>query len=144
MDQATLASFPATFTVEVDGKATPLRDVPFVKDAPDLHTLIKNGYEAHREVGARIPLKTDGKPESIEAWRKTNIPTLQKAGLLRTPPSTPEEYGIKKPEGDNPGLVWNEEKGKAFANLLHKHGASKELAEELLKFNQENMAEQAS
>jgi hypothetical protein len=117
--------------VEQDGKTVPLRDVPFVKDTPDLVTFAKRGFEAHREIGSRIPVKVS-KPEEVQAWRKEHLPKLYTAGILEAPPGKPEEYGIAKPEKIPDGFGWNDELSKELATTLHKHGAPKGLAAELL------------
>ena len=137
LDDSLLSQLPDTLTVDLDGKAVPLREAPFVKEAPDFPTFVKTAFDAHREVGARIPIKHDGKPESIEAWRKTHIPTLQKAGLLRTPPASLEEYGVTKPEEVPEGLVWDDDRAKKFAGVLHKYGVPKEIVPELMALNVE-------
>jgi hypothetical protein len=134
LDAATL---PDTLTVDVEGKATPLRDTSFVREAPDLATLVKAGYDAHREVGARIPIKTDGKPESIAEWRKTHLPNIYKAGLLDAPPATPADYGLVKPDNMPAGLEWNDERASKYAGVLHKFGIPKAAVPELMALHVE-------
>lgn len=98
---------PDTYTVEVDGKPMPLRDVPFVKEAKDLGGLIKTGYDAHREVGARVRIPNkEAKPEERTAF----LGKLYEQGLLEAPPSSPDEYGITKPDALPDGLLWSDEK----------------------------------
>ena len=128
---------PDTLTVDVDGKAIPLRDTSFVKEAKDMASLVKTGYDAHREVGARIPIKTDGKPESIAAWRQTHLPSIYKAGLLDAPPATPADYGIVKPENAPDGLGWSDERATKYATLLHKFGIPKAAVPELMALHVE-------
>jgi hypothetical protein len=123
-------------TAEVDGKSIPMRDHPFVKEATDFPTFVKSAYEAHREVGARIPVKVDAsKPETVEAWRKEHLPKLYKAGVLQAPPASPEEYAFAKPETVPDGLKWDPERAAGYAKLAHKHGLSKEAAQELMDFH---------
>jgi len=136
IDAAVLSQLPDTLTVDVDGKATALRETPFVKEAPDLPTLIKNGYEAHREVGARIPVRI-AKPEDAAAWRTEHMPKLYKAGILEAPPSKPEEYGVTKPENLPEGIVWSDERAGKFSGILHKYGVPKAAAAELMALNME-------
>lgn len=128
---------PDTLTVDVDGKATPLRDTAFVKDAKDLAGLVKTGYDAHREVGTRIPIKNDGKPESIAEWRKTHLPNIYKAGLLEAPPATPEDYGIVKPVDMPPGLEWDDARALKYAGVLHKFGIPKAAVSDLMALHVE-------
>jgi hypothetical protein len=137
LDQALLDQLTPDLTVEVDGKPIPLRETNFVKEAPDFKTFVRGAYDAHREVGARIPVKHDGKPESIEAWRKTHIPTLQKEGLLRTPPASPKDYGVVKPENLPEGLSWDDARAEKYAGILHKYGVPKEIVPELMELHQE-------
>lgn len=139
LDAALLAQLPDTLTADVDGKPVPIRETPFIKEAKDFPSFAKGAYDAHREVGARIPVKTDGKPESIADWRKTHIPTLQKAGLLHTPPATPEEYAIQPPADMPPGLAWSPERNLKFSGILHKYGVPKEMAGELIELQREAM-----
>jgi len=137
LDDTMLAQLPDTLTVEVDGKPMPLRETPYVKETKDFASLVRGGYDAHREVGARIPIKHDGKPETIAEWRKTHIPTLQKAGLLEAPPATVEEYGIVKPEGIPEGLQWDDARAVKYAGILHKYGVPKAIVPELMALHVE-------
>lgn len=140
MDEALLSQLPAELTVDVDGKNTPLRDVPFIKDAKDWPSFAKTAFDVHREVGSRIPTKIDSsKPEEVKKWRETHIPTLQKAGLLHTPPSDYKDYGVVKPADMPEGLMWSDERGEKFAKVLHKYGVPKEMAGELMELNKEAM-----
>ena len=129
-------ALPAEMTVDIGGQATPLRDVEFVKNAPDLPTFVKMAYDTHREVGARIPLKIDkNNPEAVNEWRKTHMPRFYEAGLLSKPPVAIEEYGAIKPENLPKGLGWNDDIEKEFKTTLLKHGVPKEAASELIQLH---------
>src|SRR6266576_4302659 len=140
MDETLLSQLPPELTVDIDGKSTPLRDVPFVKDSPDFKTFAKNAFDIHREVGSRIPTKVDSKnAEEVKKWRETHIPTLRSAGLLPTPPKDYKEYGVVKPADLPEGLMWSDERGEKFAKVLQKYEAPKEMAAELMELNKEAM-----
>lgn len=129
-------TLPDTLTVEHEGKTIPLREHSFAKESPDLATFAKRAYDAHREVGARIPIKIS-KPEDIAVWRQEHLPKLYKAGILDAPLASPDLYEIKRPEKLPEGLGWNDDLSKKFATTLHKHGAPKALAGELLTLYEE-------
>lgn len=137
LDAALLEQLTPDMTVEVDGKPVPLRETQFVKETPDFKTFVRGAYDAHREVGARIPVKHDGKPESIVEWRKTHLPTLYKSGLLDAPPATPEDYGVVKPEDIPEGLSWDDDRAKKYAGILHKYGVPKGIVPELMELHKE-------
>ena len=140
LDETLLAQLPDTLAVDVDGKSIPLRETPFVKEARDFATFARVAYDAHREVGARIPIKTDGKPESVAEWRKTHLPNIYKAGLLDAPPATPEDYGVVKPTDIPEGLSWDDDRAKKYAGILHKYGVPKAIVPELMALHQEALA----
>jgi len=137
LDEALLAQLPDTLTVDVDGKPSPLRETAFVKEAKDFASLVRGGYDAHREVGARIPIKHDGKPESIAEWRKTHLPSIYKSGLLDAPPATPADYGVVKPENVPEGLTWDDARALKYAGILHKYGVPKAIVPELMALHAE-------
>lgn len=137
LDQSLVDQIPIDMTVEVDGKSVALRDTPFVKEAADFKSFVKGAYDAHREVGARLPIKTDGKPESIKAWRETNLPNLYKAGLLDAPPGSPKDYGVVKPENVPEGLSWDDKRAEKYAGILHKYGVPKAIVPELMALHEE-------
>jgi hypothetical protein len=124
------SALPDTLTIDQNGAQVPLRDHPFVKETPDLPTFAKRAFEAHREVGNRIPLNVE-KPEDITKWRQDHLPKLQKAGLVATPAADATAY-FKKPESLPPGMTWNDNFAKSVGETLHKHGASSALGPELL------------
>lgn len=130
-------AIPETLTYEQNGTQVPIRDHEFVKTAPDLPTFVKNAFNAHREVGARIPLRVNG-PEEVKAWREKHLPSLYQAGILEAPPSKPEDYGVLRPEGMDAGL-WSDERAGKFAGILHKYGVPKAAAAELLALHAETI-----
>jgi len=136
LDDALLAQLPPELTVEVDGKPVPLRDTPFVREAKDFASFTKGAYDAHREVGARIPVRVS-KPEDIATWRTTHLPTLYKAGLLDAPPASPKDYGVVKPEHIPEGLSWDDAKAEKYAGILHKYGVPKAIVPELMALHVE-------
>jgi len=135
LDETLLAQLSPEQTVDIDGKPTPLRDTPFVREAKDFPTFVKTAYDAHREVGARIPVKVA--PEGVQEWRKTHLPTLYKNGLLEAPPASPADYGIVKPEGVPDGLQWDDERATKYAGILHKYGVPKAIVPELMALHVE-------
>lgn len=139
LDETLVAQLDDTMTVEVDGKPALLREQPFFKETPDFKTFAKSAYEAHREVGARIPLKTDGKPESIAKWKEENLPKFYKAGILTPPPATPEEYVITRPANIPDGFGWNDGLAKELGTILHKHGVSKDAVPDLLALHEKTI-----
>lgn len=129
-------SVPDTLTIEVDNNGTksqvPLKEQQFVKDTPDLPAFVKRAHDAHTEVGRRIPVAKLDKEEDKANWRKENMPKFYAAGLLEAPPSKPEEYGIKRPDGIDEKIPWDDNLGKEFAGVLHKHGIPKSAVGDLL------------
>ena len=138
LDSTLLAQLPDTLSVEVDGKPLPLRETSFVKEARDFPTFVRTAYDAHREVGARIPVKVNG-PEGVQEWRKTHLPTLYKSGLLDAPPASPDEYGVVKPSDLPDGLAWDDDRAKRYATVLHKHGVPKAAVPELMQLHVESL-----
>src|SRR5258708_33740469 len=92
---------PADIMVQQDGKDVSARDLPFVKESPDVGHFIKKAIDEHREIGSRLPIKFSDDPTKkvteIETWRKDHLPKLYQAGILTAPPSKIEEYEIKRP-----------------------------------------------
>lgn len=130
----------STVTVQQDGKDVPIKDVPFFKDTPDIGTALRRSYEAHREVGARIPIKVDKtKPEAVETWRKEHLGKLYDAGVLSAPPKAVEEYEIKKPD-DVDEKLWSADHAKKLGEVLLKHGVPKSAVPELLALHNERVA----
>jgi len=59
--------------------------------------LVKSFINAQKMIGGRIPLPA--KPEEVDAWKKENLPKLEKAGISfgTKPPETPDKYTL--PQG---------------------------------------------
>jgi hypothetical protein len=127
-DEATL---PSTLTVEQDGKAIPLRDVPFIKEAKDLPSLLKQGYDAHREVGARVRIPSKDKPEDVVAFKGK----LYESGILEAPPGKPDDYAIEKPKELGESIQWNDALVGEFKTTMHKHGVPKGAAQDLINLH---------
>lgn len=115
-----------------DGAAErPLTEHSFFKDAPDFKTFAERAFQAHREVGARIPVKVKDDAERAE-WRKTHLPRLYEAGILPKPPASPDEYKVERPETIPDGFGWNDELATEFKQVLHKHGIPASAVQDLL------------
>ncbi len=127
------SGLPEAAMVDVGGQQVLLRDQPFVKESPDLEGFVRKALDSHREVGARVPLKAGSTPEELAKWKADNLPKLYEAGILAAPPGSPGEYGVVKPDILPEGIGWNQDMADSFSNILHKHGASKALAGELLE-----------
>lgn len=122
------AFLPDTATIEQDGKQVLLRDMPDIKNAKDLATLAKTMVESQREIGRRVRIPgKDATPEDMQAFKTK----LFESGVLTAPLASPQDYGIVRPEDLSEGS-WNEELATELATTLHKHGAPKELAADLL------------
>ena len=122
------AFLPDTATIEQDGKQVLLRDMPDIKNAKVLATLAKTMVESQREIGRRVRIPgKDASPEDMQAFKAK----LFESGVLTAPLASPQDYGIVRPEELSEGS-WNEELATELATTLHKHGAPKELAADLL------------
>lgn len=120
---------PDDVVVEHEGKAVKLRDVPDIQNAKDLPTLAKNYVESQRELGRRVRIPgKNATPDEIGAFKTK----LTEAGILHASPASPQDYGIVKPNDLPEGIAWNDAMATEFATVLHKHSASKALADELL------------
>lgn len=134
----TAEQLPDTLTVEHNGAQMPLREHAFVKEAPDLPTLIQRGYDAHREVGARVRIPgKDAKPEDVAAFKQK----VQEAGVFPAPPASVDEYkaAIVKPEGVS-DLGWSDERAGKLATVLHKHGIPASAVADLLALHGEALS----
>ncbi len=102
----------------------------------DLPALIKSfvHYERNKGRSLAVPGK-DAKPEEVQAVKNR----LYDAGILPRPPAKREDYGFTKPEQLPEGFAWNDELVNKFTTTLHKHGASKELGQEILGLYNEVM-----
>lgn len=136
-----------TQQIEVDGQMIPYHDHPFFKEAKDWNSFAMHALNAHREVGARIPVRIekirnlDGtfvpKAEGVADWRKNHLPKLYEAGILPKPIADVKEYGIAPSElMQKAGFPWSDEYAKSFGEILMKHGAPKEMAADLLKLHE--------
>ena len=138
---------PQDATVDVDGAPKPFREIPFVKEAPDVITALRRGYDAHREAGARVPVRiervrnADGtfgpKAEAVATWRKEHLPKLYEAGIIDAPPLNVEAYDIKRPNDIPEGVAWSDERAKKFGELGLKHGVSKSAMSDFLALHRE-------
>lgn len=130
---------PADLTYDDGGVAKPLREHPFIKEAPDVPTFVKRAFDQHKEVGARIPVRFSNDPAKkvteLDQWRKDHLPKLYDAGILERAPTTPEAYEIKKPDDLHPGVNWSDERATAFGKLGVKYGISKAAMAELLELH---------
>jgi hypothetical protein len=140
LPDALVAELTDDLSYEDNGKQVPIREHPFVKEAPDFKTFAKSALAAHREVGARVSLKVDSsKPEEVAKWRSENLPKLYQAGVLVAPPASPDKYEITRPEKLAEGFGWNDASEKEFRGILHKHSASNALAAELLALHEKTL-----
>lgn len=131
------ALLPEDFNVEHGGQQIHVRDHPFVKEARDFGAFVKQAFDAHREVGSRVRIPG---AEATDAERDVFRQKLIEAKLLEAPPASPEEYGIAKPETVPEGVTWDEGLAGELAKALHKHGAPKELAADLLALHMKALA----
>lgn len=114
---------PADLTVEHKGASIPLRDHEFVKSAPDFPTFLKSAFDAHTEVGRRIPLPKDDAAKA--KWKEEHLPKLREAGLVEAPFKPPEQYEVKLPEGV-PAEAWSEDDTKIATGFAKKYGLSQD------------------
>jgi len=100
----------------------------------DIPSLVKSFAHLSKRMGGAITLPgKDAKPEEVQSLKSK----LYEAGLFQAPPSDPKDYGIVKPEKLPDGMGWNDDLASKFAQTLHKHGAPKGLAADLLPLYQE-------
>lgn len=132
IDEATL---PSTLTVEQDGKQIPLRDHPFVKESKDLTSLIKQGFDAHREVGARVRIPAKDKTEDVATFKGKLI----EAGILEAPPGKPDDYTIEKPKELPENTNWDDALVNEFKGTMLKHGVPKGAAQDLINLHMKAM-----
>ena len=100
----------------------------------DVPALLKSYAHLSKRMGGAINLPgKDAKPEEVTSLKQK----LYEAGVFQAPPADPKEYGIVKPEALPDGLGWNDDLATKFAATLHKHGAPKGLAADLLPLYQE-------
>jgi hypothetical protein len=100
----------------------------------DIPSLVKGYAHLSSRMGSAINLPgKDAKPEDVAALRTK----LYEAGVFTPPPADIKGYGVLKPEGLPEGLQWSDELSTKFATALHKHGAPKELAADLMALHLE-------
>lgn len=100
----------------------------------DIGSVIKSLAHAQHKMGTAVNLPgKDAKPEDVTAFKQKLIDS----GVLPAPPKDVSFYGTLKPEKLPDGLQWDDATASAFANTLLKHGASKELAQELLALHEQ-------
>src|SRR5262245_45314605 len=81
-----------------------IRDHAFIKDAPDLPTLLKNAVETKNAFGdisrnsIRIPGK-DAKAEDVQKWWGETEGKLAERGFLSLPAKSAEDYTLPEIEG---------------------------------------------
>lgn len=114
---------PADLTVEHKGANIPLREHEFVKSAPDFQTFLKSAFDAHTEVGRRIPLPKDDAAKA--KWKEEHLPKLREAGLVEAPFKPPEKYEVKLPDGI-PAEAWSEDDTKIAEGFAKKYGLSQD------------------
>lgn len=123
--EADLQQF-VTDELKADPIAWPIIEKMPEKDVP---SVLKSYAHSQHRLGNAIPLPgKDAKPEEVAAARRRAF----EGGLFPAPPADPKEYGITKPEQLADGLGWSDELAGKFGTVLHKHGASKDLAKDLL------------
>lgn len=107
----------------------------------DIPSLVKSfaHYERSKGTSIRLPGK-DAKPEERTALRQR----LYDAGVFEAPPGKPEEYAIAKPEKLPEGVEWSDELVGKLSTVLHKHGAPKALAADLLALHHEVLGGKAA
>ncbi len=104
---------------------------PIIEKMPekDVAGIMKSYAHGQHRLGNSIPLPSkDAKPEELEGIRKR----VYEAGLFTAPPGSPADYGITKPDNLADGVTWSDDLAGELGTVLHKHGATKELAGDLL------------
>lgn len=108
-----------------------------VKADPNLNKVVENAQEkdlgslvkswAHYEHGKGSSLKMPGKdaaPEDVKAFRSKVFET----GHFKAGPEKPEGYQITKPSEN---VLWSQDLESSFRGILHKHGATQDLANDM-------------
>lgn len=122
------SSLPDTLTVEHEGKAILLRDVPFIKETPDIPTLAKRAYDNHRAIGQSLrPPGVNATAEEVNAFRAKIYGT----GIFKPPPGKPEEYEVRRPD-TIPEDQWSKELEGEFRTIAHKHGLHQDAINDLV------------
>ena len=105
-----------------------IREEKSLRDFKDVAGLAKSFVTTKRMLGKNkiaIPNETATDAEWDEVYSALGRPT------------TPDDYGLKKPE-DMPDEVYSEEVAKKAMQLFHKIGLNRKQAEALFAFNNEN------
>lgn len=129
------------FTLDHDGKPTPAKDVPFVKETPDLNTLVKQAYDFKRVIGGgltKIPGK-EARPEEVAAWKKENFSKLAAAGLMELAPESADAYKIEMPAGAIEGVTWSNELVSGFKTLAKDMGLTQAQVDKIIEFDTARM-----
>jgi len=121
-------SFKEGWTDNLGDEFAPFKESLAAKKFANLENVLLSYSNLERKMGAasndefvRMPgEKAD--PATIAAFRA-------KMGV----PATPEDYGLKRPEGV-PEEAWNEDQAKGFAKLAHEIGLPKNAAAKLVEW----------
>lgn len=98
-------------------------------DYKDIPSLIKGMAHAQHRMGSAVNIPgKDAKPEDVQAFKQKLI----ESGVLPAPPADVSVYNIQKPETLAEGTQWNDGLAKSFGDTLFKHGASPEMAKDML------------
>lgn len=128
-------SLPTDAVIDQGGKQVSLRELPAVKETPDLVTFVKRFAEKDTELGRRIRIPDGSKPEEIESFKRDHLPKLVKAGVLSGPPESPDAYEFKAPDDLPKYLQFQDGWAKEAAIELHKAGFTKDQAGTALKLH---------
>ena len=96
---------------------------------PNMKAFITTAINAQHRLGSALSIP--GK-DAKDTDKATFRGKLYDAEFLPRPVETPEAYGDLRPESIPEGYAWNDTVAKDFRTLLHKHGASKEMAKDLM------------
>lgn len=99
----------------------------------DIGSVLKSHAHLSKRMGSAVNLPgKDAKPDEVAAFKQRLI----EAGVVPAPPKDISVYGNLKPEKLPEGLSWDDATAKTFGETLLKHGASKELAQELIALHE--------
>lgn len=116
--------------------AVSLRSHPDIVNAKDIATLSKAYVDSQSELGRRVRIPgEDATPEA----RAEFLTKMRDSGVIPKGPDSPAAYEIKRPENLADGLGWSDEGETKLAEILHRHGAPKEMAAELIELQGELM-----
>lgn len=141
MDEAGVNLIPADLLVEHNGAQIPFRETEYVKQTPDFVSLLKRGWNDHRDTGrALVPPANGAKPEDIAAFREK----VYKTGHVMKPPErpdSPDKYEIVKPESLPRGMEWKDELTVKARDFFHKNHFTAEQAKAAVAFQTQLMGE---